>query len=614
MSQTAVRAADFVGSIGVNTHANFGWTKYANTGLVEQDIRYLGVGNVRDNLDDPSSAAKLQAIHDATGVKFDITTGVEINLAANLAAIAGLGAGVVSYVEGANEPDVYGPSLAAATQEQVALYGTIKSAMPGVGVIQTSFGGVNDYGTTGNQSAYADYGNAHTYFGTGNSPGWNNNIPYMNGLAQETTPGKSVVVSELGYYTINGADSSSVSNDAQAKYTLDAVLDAYQAGDVKTYLYELLDANTGNGNAQDNFGLFNSDGSAKPAATAVHNLISLLSDTASAGSSFGTGNLGYKLSGMPSQGNSELMQKSDGTFWLALWNDARVAGPYAGQVDNVDNVNVTLALDNSASKIEVFDPLTGTGVIQSANNTNNVTISLPDHPVLVEIIPGGVNTTTAAATTAPAVTTPTAVTPSPTTAAPTTPAPTTPAPATTSSDGTTINEANGQNQVVATINSTTINLNGANNTVFLDTTGNTVNGTSGNVTVMAFQGGSAVNLSGGNDYVRMAGTGSVIDLKGPTNQIDESGSSNTIVLEPTALDTVFGNVISNDTFDLRPLLAATNWNGDKSILSQYISVASSDNNSVVAMSATANGSAKQIALLHNTGNFDASALLAHSIT
>ncbi len=614
MSQTAVRAADFVGSIGVNTHANFGWTKYANTGLVEQDIRYLGVGNVRDNLDDPSSAAKLQAIHDATGVKFDITTGVEINLAANLAAIAGLGAGVVSYVEGANEPDVYGPSLAAATQEQVALYGTIKSAMPGVGVIQTSFGGVNDYGTTGNQSAYADYGNAHTYFGTGNSPGWNNNIPYMNGLAQETTPGKSVVVSELGYYTINGADSSSVSNDAQAKYTLDAVLDAYQAGDVKTYLYELLDANTGNGNAQDNFGLFNSDGSAKPAATAVHNLISLLSDTASAGSSFGTGNLGYKLSGMPSQGNSELMQKSDGTFWLALWNDARVAGPYAGQVDNVDNVNVTLALDNSASKIEVFDPLTGTGVIQSANNTNNVTISLPDHPVLVEIIPGGVNTTTAAATTAPAVTTPTAVTPAPTTAAPTTPAPTTPAPATTSSDGTTINEANGQNQVVATINSTTINLNGANNTVFLDTTGNTVNGTSGNVTVMAFQGGSAVNLSGGNDYVRMAGTGSVIDLKGPTNQIDESGSSNTIVLEPTALDTVFGNVISNDTFDLRPLLAATNWNGDKSILSQYISVASSDNNSVVAMSATANGSAKQIALLHNTGNFDASALLAHSIT
>ncbi len=612
MSQDAVRAADFVGSIGVNTHANFGWTNYANTGLVEQDIKYLGIGNVRDNLDDPSSAAKLQAIHDATGVKFDITTGVETNLTANLAAIVGLGAGVVSYVEGANEPDVYGPSLAAATQEQVALYGAIKSAMPGVGVIQTSFGGVNDYGTTGNQSAYADYGNAHTYFGTGNSPGWNNNIPYMNGLAQETTPGKSVVMSETGYYTINGADSSSVSNDAQAKYTLDDVLDAYQAGDVKAYLYELLDANTGNGNAQDNFGLFNSDGSAKPAATAVHNLVSLLSDTAGNGGSFGTGSLGYKLSGMPSQGNSELMQKSDGTYWLALWNDARVAGPNPGQVDHVDNVNVTLTLDNSASSIEVFDPLTGTGVIQSANNTNNVTVSLPDHPVLVEIIPGGANTTPAPTATAPTAATPTAVTPAPTTAAPTTTPATTPT--TTGSGSNTINEASGQSQVVATINGTTINLNGANNTVFLDTTGNTVNGTSGNVTVMAFQGGSTVNLSGGNDYVRMAGTGSVIDLKGPTNQIDESGSGNTIVLEPTALDTVFGNVIGNDTFDLRPLLAATNWNGDKSILSQYISVTSSDNNGVVAMSTTANGSSQQVALLHNTGGFDTSALLAHSIT
>ena len=150
--------------------------------------------------------------------------------------------------------------------------------------------------------------------------------------------------------------------------------------------------------------------------------------------------------------------------------------------------------------------------------------------------------------------------------------------------------------------------------MFLDTTGDTVNSTSGNVTVMAFRGGSTVNLSGGNDYVRMAGTGSVIDLKGPTNQIDESGSSNTIVLEPTALDTVFGNVINNDTFDLRPLLAATNWNGDTSILSQYITVTSSDNNSVVAMSATANGSNKEVALLHNTGSFSASALLAHSIT
>ena len=601
MSTTAVRTDDFVGSIGVNTHANFSWTNYANTALVEQDLEYLGVSNVRDNLDDPSAAAKLLAIHDATGVKFDITTGVETDFAANVAAIEGLGSSVVSYVEGANEPDVFGPSLAAATQEQVALYGDIKSAMPGVGVIQTSFGGVNDYGTTGNQSAYADYGNAHTYFGTGNSPGWAGWIQHMNGLANETTPGKSVINTELGYATNGTGSSSSVPDDVQAKYTLDAVLDAYQAGDVKTYLYELLDAKTGDGNAEDNFGLFNSDGSAKPAATAVHNLISLLSDTAGTGSSFGTGSLGYTLSGMPSLGNSELMEKSDGSYWLALWNDARVAGPNAGEVDTVANVNVTLTLDNSASSIEVFDPLTGTGVIQSAS----VTVSLPDHPVLMVSIPGGTSTATAAATTAAATTTP-ATTTTTTTA--------TTAATATSSGGNTINEASGQSQVVATINSTTINLNGANNTVFLDTTGDTVNGTSGNVTVMAFRGGSTVNLSGGNDYVRMAGTGSVIDLKGPTNQIDESGSSNTIVLEPTALDTVFGNVINNDTFDLRPLLAATNWNGDTSILSQYITVTSSDNNSVVAMSATANGSNKEVALLHNTGSFSASALLAHSIT
>ena len=84
----------------------------------------------------------------------------------------------------------------------------------------------------------------------------------------------------MGWHTTgNRQDASSVSEGVQAKYLLDGLLDASKAGNVKTYLYELLDQNTGDGISENNFGLFHSDGTPKPAATAVHNLVAILDDS-----------------------------------------------------------------------------------------------------------------------------------------------------------------------------------------------------------------------------------------------------------------------------------------------------------------------------------------------
>ena len=72
-------------------------------------------------------------------------------------------------------------------------------------------------------------------------------------------------------------DYSGVDQTVQAKYTLDTLMDAYKDGVSATYLYELLDdyPDPGNTNAQYHFGLFNSDGTPKLAASAIHNLTAI---------------------------------------------------------------------------------------------------------------------------------------------------------------------------------------------------------------------------------------------------------------------------------------------------------------------------------------------------
>ncbi len=391
----AVRATDFANSIGVNTHLDFSVTAYSNVSVVEAALNYLGVKQVRDAMQFPDSPALFAEVAAAAGVKYDLflPPGTEADLTGDLTDISQLPVSDILSVEGRNEPDLYGPGFQQGIADQITLYQFARQNLPGIPVIQESFAGLPDYTNAGDQSAYADYANAHTYFGTGNNPGLGNWIGTLNTYALQATPGKPVVITESGYYTTGSTtDPTSIDPTVQAKYTLDLLLDAYQDGDVKTYLYELLDQFSGDGNSQDNFGLFTSDGTPKPAATAVRNLLTLLADNATGASSFQPGAMKYSLTGLPSGGDSFLMEKSDGSYWLAVWNDTRLSGPVTPADIAVPPTPVSINLGFSAD-IEVFDPLTGTSVIQAANGVNNITISLPDHPVLVEILPVSGNTT-----------------------------------------------------------------------------------------------------------------------------------------------------------------------------------------------------------------------------
>src|SRR5207245_10922866 len=80
-------------------------------------------------------------------------------------------------------------------------------------------------------------------------------------------------------------------------------------------------------NNEANFGLLRNDLSEKPAFTALERLIALLRDP---GPRFTPETLDYTVEGAPPSLRQLLLQKRDGSFYLALWNQVSVWDPNLG--------------------------------------------------------------------------------------------------------------------------------------------------------------------------------------------------------------------------------------------------------------------------------------------
>ena len=376
--EQAISTETFIQTLGVNTHLDFGGS-YANVPTVEAAINYLGLDNLRDSPRLPGDLTLWQQVAQATGAKFDAYVSqvwpsgmpTELGYMQQLAQ-----EGILNFIEGGDEeddsyPTSVGNSLAQSAQFQQTLYAAAQSL--GVPTINMSFGAgwtaannwIGDYANVGDLSAFADYANAHTY--PSGAP--DTTIQQLNADALLAASSRPVISTEFGY------NISSTDPTQATKWTLDAALDGMKDGDVKTYFYALFDDQSGN------FGLMNPDGSPRPAGVALHNLTTLLQDS---GGTINPGSLDYTLDNTAAGDNSLLMEKSDGTYWLALWNESN------------SGHTVTLNLSSTATAVEVFDPLTGTTAVQTADNTNSVQITVPDHPVMVEIVPSGAQTTSPA--------------------------------------------------------------------------------------------------------------------------------------------------------------------------------------------------------------------------
>jgi hypothetical protein len=85
--------------------------------------------------------------------------------------------------------------------------------------------------------------------------------------------------------------------------------------------------------------------------------------------------LKYHLDGTASGDESLVFQKSDGSYWIAIWNEA----------DSPHGVTVTLP--DGARQIDVYDPLSGETPTQTTRQTSSAAVNLTDHVLLVRVMP-----------------------------------------------------------------------------------------------------------------------------------------------------------------------------------------------------------------------------------
>jgi hypothetical protein len=403
IDQTVLSASSFVGSIGVNTHAGFSWGAYNNVSLMVDDLKYLGVTHLRDAMPTSPGAQPVVEGLAAAGYKFDFivssalpasgSTGLQQYIV-TLDKFLASHPGSISAIEGLNEANIQlftyhgSSSLAAAAQFQSDLYHAVKAdaSLAGIAVYNLSLG-YNDpagYAQLGNMSGSSDYANAHAYVSTGSIP--QSSIAATLSAVGSADPGRPFVITETGYTTQANTPYLGVDQNVQAKSILNTLVDAYKAGVSSTYLYELLDRNSSSSdtNPEDHFGLFNSDGTPKLAAKAIHNLTTILNDDGKGGHQ-PTAALNYSLGNMPVSGNSMVLGKSNGTYELVIWAEPKVWDAATSTEVFNSAQPVSINLGGVHHSVNVYDPMGGTTPIATYTDVSSITVPISDHPLIIEI-------------------------------------------------------------------------------------------------------------------------------------------------------------------------------------------------------------------------------------
>lgn len=397
----SMRAADFTGSIGVNIHMT-GFNTAAGAASLTAAMTYLGIGHARvAATSDVLAPGKALGTMAATGISFDMLMPSGITPTATigaLASFAGAHAGAVGAIEGPNEINNFAISYNGLAGLAAAVAFVDMAASLAAGYSALSATPIYDLtGAPRSATLSADragYVNIHPYIQNGDEPGQK----LAGIIAQHAVPGKGVVITETGYQTGPTANGwEGVDQATQAKLTLNLLADATKLGVSQTYLYQLKDyRDTGVASPDNHLGLFDTAMNPKPVATAIHNLTAILADTGSAATSFSTHALDFTLSGLPASGNSLVLEKSNGLHDIMVWAEPDIWNQASHSEIAVKATPTTMNF-TSAVDVKVYDPLVSDAPVATYAHVSQVTLSLTDHPLVVEVSGGGAETTSAAA-------------------------------------------------------------------------------------------------------------------------------------------------------------------------------------------------------------------------
>lgn len=191
-----------------------------------------------------------------------------------------------------------------------------------------------------------------------------------------------------------------VNEDVAAKYVLRGFLEHFNEGIIYSCHYQLIDPKLevpANTDAENYFGLANFDGSLKQSGLALKRIIELLEDSGK--TDISTHPLNYTLSshsGLSFTDDSSaltneihqcLVQKSDSTYYLILWQEAFSTNSKGITID-VPTADVKISFDKNISRLRAFLPATTDNSSPTIDTTNisSITVGVPDHPLVIEII------------------------------------------------------------------------------------------------------------------------------------------------------------------------------------------------------------------------------------
>ncbi|MDQ3813926.1 MAG: hypothetical protein M3347_08245, partial [Armatimonadota bacterium] len=409
--EPAQRADDFVDRIGVATHWGYPDTPY---GYAYEQVKKLlgesGIHHVRDGWH-----PREVDLYDTYGIKTTLIVGPggksPVEKIAELAPHAHL----ISMIEGPNEVDIFAtssnyqgktfPEGAIAFQDD--LYAAVKAnpATAHLGVIAPSTA------RRGSNQRLAplkslDYLVMHPYAG-GGPPGGSLEGDFSNILEASRILGpgavlKPIVVTESGYHTalesgggVIAGVQPAVSEKAHAKYIPRHYAEYFNAGIVRTIVYEFINEFKNEAtNAEASFGLVRRDLTPKPAYHALKNLISLLSEarwnTAEKRwekPTFAPGALDFELGGDLKNVHHTLLQKSNGDFYLLLWQE--VSSFDTKNKKDIENptVHVTLNVKTPLRSVATYLPGQGREALQILKTTGRHGFEVPDEVLVVQLEP-----------------------------------------------------------------------------------------------------------------------------------------------------------------------------------------------------------------------------------
>lgn len=236
---------------------------------------------------------------------------------------------------------------------------------------------------------YADYANLHNYIYHSHSP-----YPADNKTWHAADPTAASRVDGLfgnfgvtwgrgfqGYKQLNTlprvttetgvAIGGSVTEQMHGLNLMSMYLAQFKRGYAYTSVYLLRDRTDEEGNQS--FGFFKPDYSPRKAAIYLHNLTTILADK---GTLAKPGQLDFTIADQPETVHELLLQHSDGTFQLIVWDERLSGQDY-----------VTLQFGDTRASVTTYDPTIGVEPVQTLSNVRSLEITLSDHPIVIALSP-----------------------------------------------------------------------------------------------------------------------------------------------------------------------------------------------------------------------------------